>query len=500
MATPTLDAVSRGAIDVNLQQTIPGATVRNQLSGDLRTSYQAQWDTGGPGSNIKNSNTWNHLGTDLDNDQITMFILEGTSDYQKQQMVAWRDQCIDPDRDETREFIFQITVNVTFTSTGAWHSQSKYTSFARYFGSSDWNGRVDRIYMGLINDQSVGGNAVTSTASSSTNELITKVATGDLNGLTYSLSGITIFFDAQEDDTLGPPNETNHNFKSNFLDDVCLNDVDTDTSTRVLALNTDDCIIETTIPSSAFSTTYVNTLLGGVPTISDPNTEGYTFNAGDFEVRAGSGVGEDHQYIIELSDTGVITGSPTNQQIVVANADLTIDRHGRILAAANGTPGGGGGRFLESFTVNTAASRGNSWSQTFDLNYDDDSTLENPAFSLAAVARTHVRTDAQTTNTEVFDDLIFDDNHFTIVAGTQSNSFDRKIQIKGGLLEKFEHEQSTAASTWTINHGLSTRYPVITVYDSTNEVVLPMSITASSATQTTITFPVSVAGFATLVG
>ena len=261
MATPTLVDVSRGAIDVNLQSTTPGAIVRRQLSGSLKTSYEAQWDTGGPGSNIKNSNPWPFLGgTTLTNSQVTMFILEGTTDYQKQQMVAWRDQCIDPDRDDTRDFTFQITVNSTFTSTGAWHGQSKYTCFARYFGSSDWNGRVDRIYMGLNNDISIGGNALTATASTTINELISKVATGDVNGITYSLSGISIWFEDQEDDTLGPPDETNHNFKSNFFNDVCLNDVDVEVSTRVLALDADDCIVETTVTSG--SSDYVNNISG----------------------------------------------------------------------------------------------------------------------------------------------------------------------------------------------------------------------------------------------
>ena len=465
MATPTLIDVSRGAIDVNLQTAIPGATVRSQLSGDLRTSYQAQWDTGQPGINLKNNSSWNFLGTNLSNSQITMFLLEGVTDYQKQQMVAWRDQCIDPDRDGTREFIFQITVNSTFASTGAWHGQSKYTCFARYFGSSDWNNRVDRIYFGLVNDSSIGGNAVTSTASSSISEMMTKIATGVVGNIRYSLSGISIWFDDQEDDTLGPPDETIHNFRSTFQQEVCLNDVDVVVeSPRVLALLADadgnDCIIETTVPSGGGSGgTDIAIEEGGTQVVAAATV--INFNGSDFDV----------------TDNG--------------SGEVTIT-----------TVGGGSssGKFLDSFTVNTAAARSNSWLQTFDLNYDDSTTAVNTAFSLAAVARTHVRTDAQTTNTEVFDDLIFDDDHFTIVAGTQSNSFDRKIQIKGGLLEKFEHEQETAAQTWTINHGLSTRYPVITVYDSTNEVVLPMSITASSATQTTITFPVSVAGFATLVG
>ena len=366
MATPTLIDVSRGAIDVNLQDTIPGATVRNTLTGSLRTSYQAQWDTGGAGTNIKNSNTWDFFGTNLSNSQITMFILEGTTDYQKQQMVNWRDQCIDEDRDDTREFTFQITVNTTFTSTGAWHGQSKYTCFARYFGSSDWNGRVDRIYMGLNNDGGIGGNALTSTASANNSELIRKIAGGDINGITYSLSGITVFFDAQEDDTLGPPSETNHNFKSNFLDDVCLDAIGSESSTRVLALNADDCIVETTVSATT---------------------------GGDIAIQEGG-----------------------TEQLAAATA--------------------------------------------INFNADD--------FDVAVDATT------------------------ATISLANSNA-----------LAILNHTQSTAATQWSINNTLNSVRPVITVYDSTGEVILPMSVTAltgGSGNTVTIEFPIAVAGFATLVG
>jgi len=57
--------------------------------------------------------------------------------------------------------------------------------------------------------------------------------------------------------------------------------------------------------------------------------------------------------------------------------------------------------------------------------------------------------------------------------------------------------QSIASTTWTFNHNLSFRTPVITIYNSSYEVVIPDSITGTSDNQSVITFSTSQSGYAT---
>jgi hypothetical protein len=50
------------------------------------------------------------------------------------------------------------------------------------------------------------------------------------------------------------------------------------------------------------------------------------------------------------------------------------------------------------------------------------------------------------------------------------------------------YQTASAASVWTFNHFLSTQYPVVTVYDNTNSVIIPQSITTIDSSSLTITF------------
>jgi hypothetical protein len=63
------------------------------------------------------------------------------------------------------------------------------------------------------------------------------------------------------------------------------------------------------------------------------------------------------------------------------------------------------------------------------------------------------------------------------------------ITATGGFQQTF-----SAATTWVATHNLNTLYPVITVYNDSGQVIIPASITATSANITTVTFNVATAG------
>jgi len=56
--------------------------------------------------------------------------------------------------------------------------------------------------------------------------------------------------------------------------------------------------------------------------------------------------------------------------------------------------------------------------------------------------------------------------------------------------------QPTPASTWIFAHNLNDQYPVFQVFNASNEVIIPTSITANNTTTATITFSVPTAGTA----
>jgi len=64
----------------------------------------------------------------------------------------------------------------------------------------------------------------------------------------------------------------------------------------------------------------------------------------------------------------------------------------------------------------------------------------------------------------------------------------------------FHTEAFTSSTQWVVTHNLNQQYPVITVYDDNDEVVIPATIIANSATQVTINFAVATAGQVSIMG
>jgi hypothetical protein len=58
----------------------------------------------------------------------------------------------------------------------------------------------------------------------------------------------------------------------------------------------------------------------------------------------------------------------------------------------------------------------------------------------------------------------------------------------------YTFSQGSAATTWNITHNLNSQYPNVTVYDSNDEVIIPLSITANTVSSSTIVFDSPVSG------
>lgn len=59
---------------------------------------------------------------------------------------------------------------------------------------------------------------------------------------------------------------------------------------------------------------------------------------------------------------------------------------------------------------------------------------------------------------------------------------------------------AVAATTWTVTHSLNQRFVNVTIYDSTNSVIIPSTIVATSTTVTTVTFSTAITGTAVITG
>ena len=63
----------------------------------------------------------------------------------------------------------------------------------------------------------------------------------------------------------------------------------------------------------------------------------------------------------------------------------------------------------------------------------------------------------------------------------------------------YNFEQLVGSTTWTVNHNLNNRHPLVQVYDSNHLVLIPQSISGSNVNTTIITFSTPMTGYARIV-
>lgn len=59
--------------------------------------------------------------------------------------------------------------------------------------------------------------------------------------------------------------------------------------------------------------------------------------------------------------------------------------------------------------------------------------------------------------------------------------------------------QSSPSSTWTINHNLNNKYPLVQTYDSSDAVIIPATIVGTSTNTVTVTFSTAISGYARVI-
>ncbi len=128
-----------------------------------------------------------------------------------------------------------------------------------------------------------------------------------------------------------------------------------------------------------------------------------------------------------------------------------------------------------------------------DVNLDDTFTFVGGTLTTTTVAGDQVTIDVAAASGDLTDVVLTSAAQGEILVRNGSNQF---------VNEKVMHVETVgaAATTWTVTHNLGQQFVNVTVYDATNEVIIPESITATSATVTTITFNTAITGTAVVMG
>jgi hypothetical protein len=179
--------------------------------------------------------------------------------------------------------------------------------------------------------------------------------------------------------------------------------------------------------------------------------------------------------IVKLRRSSVTGNKPTTAQLELGELAInTFD--GKLYFEKSGS----GGESIEEILITNAQNTG-SLSISGSSHYITGSLELSGSVTLPKVVRDYTRSTGS-----VGQILQSTANGATWVDNVSAGAEGRSV------IQQFE-----AATTWSFVHNLGEQYPILEVYDSNNQVIIPSTITATSTSTLTITFAVPVAGRAT---
>jgi len=75
----------------------------------------------------------------------------------------------------------------------------------------------------------------------------------------------------------------------------------------------------------------------------------------------------------------------------------------------------------------------------------------------------------------------------------EANSISASL-YQGQIGSRYVHSQTSNSATWTINHNIGQKYPVVTVYDTSDQMILPQNGVATDSDTFTLTFNEAIQG------
>jgi hypothetical protein len=258
---------------------------------------------------------------------------------------------------------------------------------------------------------------------------------------------------------------------------------------------------------------------------TNANSASYALNAGNTQTASFATNANSASYALNAGNTQTASFATTARSASYAtNAGTTISSSFSTNAGSSSYALNAGNAITASFALNGGGGGGTPGGSNTQIQYNNASTfggvpvLTYDGTTLRATgsftgsltgALTGTASFAQTAS--FFGGSISTAVSASYASASTSASFATNAQTASFALNgnsNFLHTQSIAATTWSVNHNFQTQFPVVTVYDSTNSVIIPQQISASSTSSLTILFAtartgwvaVSKGGYAATVG